>query len=272
MALMDQGYYRYPTLAGDRLVFVCEDDLWAASAAGGPAARLTASPGACSTPRLSPDGSQIAFVATDEGNPEVYVMPAVGGTPRRLTFLGGTLTTVCGWSEDGFEILFVSNPSAWYARETRGFTIPAEGGTPREIGLGHMRSFFPGPGGAIAIGRNESDPARWKRYRGGTSGEIWIDAQTRGEFERLPLPNGNPVWPMWIGDRIFFLADHEGIGNIYSSALDGSDVQRHTHHNDYYVRFPSTDGSRIVYGAGGALYCYDIAAGDPLLSILQQYG
>ena len=58
---------------------------------------------------------------------------------------------------------------------------------------------------------------------------------------------------MWIGDRIFFLADHEGIGNIYSCALDGSDVRRHTHESEYYVRFPSTDGKRIVYSAGAEI-------------------
>src|SRR5579863_8837169 len=122
-----------------------------------------------------------------------------------------------------------------------------------------MKSVFPGPRGGMVIGRNESDPARWKRYRGGTAGEVWIDADGSGEFRRLHLPDGNPVWPMWIDDRIYFLADHEGIGNIYSCALDGSDVRRHTHHNDYYVRFPSTDGKRIIYTAGGAIYYYDIA-------------
>ncbi len=259
---MDQGYYRYPTLAGERVVFVCEDDLWSAPLGGGSAMRLTATPGACSMPRLSPDGSQIAFTATDEGNPELYVMPAAGGQPRRLTFLGGTVASTSAWSADGSEILFVSNPSAWYLRETRAFAVPSAGGTPRELGLGHMKSIFPGPDGAYVIGRNESDPARWKRYRGGTSGEIWIDARVPGEFDRLPLPDGNPVWPMWIGERVYFLADHEGIGNIYSCALDGSDVQRHTHHNDYYARFPSTDGKRIVYSAGGVLYCFDTATNE----------
>ena len=259
---MDQGYYRYPTVAAGRIVFVCEDDLWAAPLDGGAAVRLTATPGACSMPRLSPDGSQIAFIATDEGNPELYVMPAAGGRPRRLTFLGGTFASTCTWTADGTEILFVSNPSAWYLRETRGFAISPQGGTPRELGLGHMKSIYPGPEGAFVIGRNEYDPARWKRYRGGTSGEIWIDASVRREFDRLKLPDGNPVWPMWIGERIYFLADHEGIGNLYSCALDGSDVTRLTHHNDYYVRFPSTDGKSIVYSAGGAIFSYDIASGE----------
>jgi tricorn protease len=255
---MTQGYYRYPTIAGDFVVFVCEDDLWSVPFSGGQAVRLTATPGACKTPRLSPDGSRIAFVANDEGHPELYVMPARGGRPERLTYLGGTQASACAWSADGSEILFVSNPNAWYMRETRGFAVAAGGGTPRELRLGHMKSIYPGFGGALVIGRNEDDPAHWKRYRGGTSGEIWIDRSGEGEFEKLALPDGNPVWPMWIGDRVYFLADHEGIGNIYSCSLDGSDVRRHTHHNDYYVRFPSTDGKRIVYAAGGALYALDV--------------
>lgn len=259
---MEQGYYRYATLCGDRVVFACEDDLWSAPVAGGAAMRLTATSGACTTSRLSPDGSHIAFIANDEGHPELYVMPASGGRSRRLTYLGGTLASVCAWSTDGREIYFVSNPSAWYERETRGFAIAPDGSGLREIGIGHMRSFYPGSDGRFVIGRNENDPARWKRYRGGTAGEIWIDAEHRGEFERLRLPDGNPVWPMWIGDRIYFLADHEGIGNIYSCALDASDVQRHTHHSEYYVRFPSTDGKRIVYTNGGSIFCYDAERDD----------
>ncbi len=254
---MEQGYYRHAAVAGDRVVFVCEDDLWSAPTGGGAAIRLTATPGLCTSPRLSPDGTQIAFVANDEGDPEIYVMPAAGGKPRRLTYLGGTIAAVCTWSADGSEIFFVSNPSAWYQRETRGFAVNAGGGPVRDLALGHMKSYFPGPGGGAVVGRNETDPARWKRYRGGTSGEIWIDLGS-GVFERLRLPDGNAVSPMWIGDRIYFLTDHEGIGNIYSCTLAGDDLRRHTHHSDYYVRFPSTDGKRIVYTAGAAIYCFDV--------------
>ncbi|MBV9057279.1 MAG: PDZ domain-containing protein [Candidatus Eremiobacteraeota bacterium] len=257
---MDQGYYRYPTIAQDRLVFVCEDDLWSVPSAGGDAVRLTVSFGACSYPRLSPDGESLAFFSNDDGNPELYVMPAQGGEPRRLTFLGATLAWTAGWSADGNDIYFLANPATWYEGETRAFSIAKEGGTPRELDLGHARSLSFGTRNRMAIGRNAADPARWKRYRGGTAGEVWIDARGAGRFARLALPNGNPCWPMWIGERIFFLADHEGIGNIYSVALDGSDVRRHSHESEYYVRFPSTDGARIVYGAGAQIRCYDVAS------------
>jgi tricorn protease len=256
---MDQGYYRYPTIAQDRLVYVCEDDLWRVQADGGNAVRLTVSFGACSFPQLSPDGETIAFVSTDEGNPEIYVMPARGGEPRRLTFLGATLAWTTGWSPDGNEILFVANPNTWYEGETRPFSIAKDGGTPRELNLGHARALSFGSDGRLAIGRNVIDPARWKRYRGGTSGEIWVDAQGDGNFKKLNLPNGNPCRPMWIGERIYFLADHEGIGNIYSCLPDGSDIRRHTNESEYYVRFPSTDGSRIVYSAGATIGLYDVA-------------
>ncbi len=257
---MNEGYYRHPAIAGDRIVFVCEDDLWSVSANGGTATRLTASFGSCSSPRLSPDGRTIAFISTDDGNPELYVMPSDGGVPVRLSFLGSTLASTVGWSIDGETIFFVANANVWYERETRGFAVSRRGGEPRELNLGHMKSFSFGPNGAMVIGRNAEDPARWKRYRGGTAGEVWIDVAGRGEFERMRLPDGNPVLPMWIGERIFFQSDHEGISNLYSCAYDASDVHRHTHESDYYARHASTDGSRIVYSAGGRIVLYDVAS------------
>jgi tricorn protease len=258
---MNQGYYSHPTIAGDTIVFVCEDDLWRASAAGGTATRLTVSSGTCTAPRLSPDGVWIAFVSTDEGNPEVYVMPSRGGQAQRRTFLGATQAAVVGWSEDGSEIYFVANPAVWFEGETRLFALPRDGGAPRELHLGHARSISFGTGGRTVLGRNAADPARWKRYRGGTAGEIWVDALGNGSFARLRLPDGNPCWPMWIGERIYFLADHEGVANIYSCTPTGEDLQRHTHEAEYYVRFPSTDGSRIVYTAGGEIGVYDVESG-----------
>jgi len=256
------GYYRFATVAGDALAFVCEDDLWSVPLGGGVARRLTAGAGEISTPRLSPDGSLLAFVGRDEGQPEVYVMPAGGGNARRLTFLGGEICVVSGWTPDGKDILFVSDSGAAFLRETQGFRVSKDGGQARTLDLGGMRSLSLHPDGRLAIGRNNDDPARWKRYRGGTAGDIWVDADNTARFSRLVSLMGNLCWPMWIGERVYFLSDHEGVGNVYSVNADGSELRRHTHETEYFVRFPSTDGKTIVYTAGAQIYHFDPESDD----------
>ncbi len=252
-----------PDLRGETLVFITEDDIWTCSADGGIARRLTTGSGECSLPRLSPDGSYVAYVGRDEGHPEVFVMPAAGGPARRLTFLGADTLHVCGWSTDGAGIHFTTDAGSPFAKGTNAFSVPAVGGPATALGLGHALTFAAGANGAMLIGRNAIDPARWKRYRGGTAGQLWIDATGSGTFERLARSiDGNLAWPMWIAGRAFFLSDHEGIGNIYSCLPDSSDMRRHTDETEYYVRFPATDGERIVYACGADIVLLDPAAGS----------
>ena len=253
------GYYRFATVARDLLVFVCEDDLWSVPRAGGSARRLTVSTGGITTPRLSPDGATIAFVGRDEGHPEVYAMPAQGGVAERLTFLGSDTCNVTGWSPDGGLIYFCSDAAAPFSRESHAFRVPVAGGTAEPMRLGHARSFAQHTDGRFVIGRNNDDPARWKRYRGGTAGDVWVDRDGSQQYARLISLPGNVVLPMWVGERVFFLSDHEGIGNIYSVLPDGTDLRRHTNETEYFVRFPSTDGTSIAYTAGAALYLLDPA-------------
>lgn len=251
------GYYRYPTITDDLIAFVCEDNIWTVQTAGGDARRLTGGTGEASYPRLSPDGKHIAFVGRDEGNPEVYTIPSGGGEASRLTFVGGEQCIVSGWTPDGAEILFTSDFKSPFIKDTLPYAVRIGGGEPRPIAVGHAMDVSIAPDGAVALGLNNVDPARWKRYRGGTAGDIWVDARGDGKFKRLISLAGNAVWPMWLAGRIYFLSDHEGVGNLYSCAADGSGLRRHTDHTDYYVRFPSTDGRRIVYGAGAAIHIFD---------------
>ena len=95
-----QGYYRFPALHGDTVLFVAEGDIWRTGIAGGIAARLTSHPGEKLGPAISPDGSTLAFTASYEGPFEIYTMPLAGGLPARRTF-EGTYARVAGWTPDG---------------------------------------------------------------------------------------------------------------------------------------------------------------------------
>jgi tricorn protease len=255
------GYYTLPTIHDETIVFVSEDDLWTVSAAGGVARRLTSNLGMTGRAALSPDGQWLAFTGREEGTSDVYLMPAAGGPATRLTFLGGA-TRVVGWMPDGQHVVFASNATRPFARDIVLFQISTAGGEAQQLPIGPAVTISFGPYGGQVIGRNTVDVARWKRYRGGTAGDIWIDAEGSGTWRRLIQLQGNVALPLWMGERIYFIADHEGIGNIYSCLPSGADLRRHTRHTGYYVRNISSDGRRIVYHAGADLYLFDPAAGE----------
>ncbi|MFI0445876.1 S41 family peptidase [Actinomadura sp. 6N118] len=254
------GYLRFPAIFHDVIVFVSEDDLWMVPAVGGRAFRLTAGVAAATYPRLSPDGSQLAFVGREEGPAEVYVMPATGGTGRRVTF-HGVSCSVTGWDPGG-GIIYASDEGQPF-HGLRWLHRVEPGGPPEKLPYGPANTISYGPSGGIVLGRNTADPARWKRYRGGTAGDLWIDPAGAGEFRRLIALPGNLASPCWIGERIYFLSDHEGVGNVYSCTPDGADLRRHTDHADYYARNLSGDGRRLVYHCRADLYLLDPAEDEP---------
>ena len=249
------GYYRFPTICQDTIVFVCEDDLWTVSTDGGVARRLTSNLGAASSPCLSPDGERLAFSGREEGPSEVYVMPALGGEAKRLTYQGSNAAIV-NWDADGKHILYASG--AGLAFDPWIWKISADGGEPQRLSYGPANHIDFSDTGGVVIGRLTREPARWKRYRGGTAGQLWVDIEGDGQFQPLAPVDSNFTTPMWIGERIYFISDHEGVGNIYSCLPNGEDVQRHTHQDTYYARSAQTDGTHIVYHAGADLFVHNI--------------
>jgi tricorn protease len=256
------GYLRFPHISSDLITFVASDDVWLAPASGGRAWRFTADQAAAVTPRFSADGSYLAWTSTRDGGPEVYLASIAGGDASRLTYWGATGVRVCGWTGAG-EVIAISaadRPFRHYLTPRVLSTELSGGpGSERALPFGPVSDISAGPGrAALLTGTWGQDPAHWKRYRGGTAGRLWLGDGLDGapeSFRRiLPDLAGQLNSPMVIGDRLAFLADHEGTGNIYSVAADGSDLRRHTDHDGWYARQASTDGRRIIYACGGELW------------------
>ncbi len=256
--MTSQGYIRFPNISQNTIVFVSEDDLWLVSSEGGRAERLTAGVSEASYPFFSPNGEFVAFVGREEGPSEVYVMPASGGPAQRLTFQSSSCR-VLGWSPNGEEILYASNAGQFAMRFDVIYAVKPTGGLPRQLPYGMANAISYGPNGGVVLGRNGNEMAHWKRYRGGTAGYLWCDATGGGTFQRLDTLKGNVVNPCWIGERIYFLSDQDGIGNVYSCTPHGEDIRQHTTQQDFYARHLSSDGQRLVYHAGAELYLFDPA-------------
>jgi tricorn protease len=250
------AYLRYPHIHGDLLAFVAGEEVWLAPVSGGRAWPLTADAAPVSYPRFSPDGTKVAWTSSRDGGPEIYLADTDGSDPARLTYWGVGETLVSGWTPAG-EVLAVTAagqptyiPWAYAIRP---------GQAPRRLPFGPVSDLAQtGTATALVTGRFSRDPAGWKRYRGGTAGRIWVAAAAGQPFTRIlaGLP-GQFASPMLIGGRLAFISDHEGTGNIYSCALDGSDLYRHTDHDGPYARNASTDGERVVYHAAGDIWLLD---------------
>ena len=252
------GYLRYPHVHGELLVFVAEDDVWFAPVTGGRAWRLTADAAQASYPRFSRDGTQVAWASWRDGGPEVYAADTEGGDAARLTYWGDSRTRVTGWTSAG-EVLAVTAAGQAEGQYSWAHAIPRHGAPPRRLPFGPVSDLaLEAEGTALLTGRTDRELAYWKRYRGGTAGRIWTATADDPLFTQILAGLGGQLAsPMLIGGRLFFLSDHEGTGNIYSCALDGTGLRRHTDHDGMYARNPSTDGTRIVYHVAGELWLLD---------------
>ncbi|MET8407177.1 S41 family peptidase [Streptomyces sp. NPDC005195] len=257
---VSSGYLRFPHLRGDLVAFTAEDDVWVAPLDGGGRAwRVSADNVPVNHPRISPDGESVAWTSVRDGAPEVHVASLAGGAARRLTYWGNPRTQVRGWTPDG-HVLALSAQGQASLRRSWARAVPLDGGPATTLPYGPVGDVaHGGPGVVLLSAPMGREAAWWKRYRGGTAGKLWIDREGDGEFVRLHEElDGNLEYPLWAGERLAFLSDHEGVGALYSSLADGSDLRRHTPGGEgFYARHAATDGTRVVYASAGELWLLD---------------
>lgn len=253
-----------PAVSATRVAFVYAGDLWSAKLDGTDVRRLTTADGDESSPSFSPDGSLIAFSGNYDGNMDVYVIPATGGVPKRLTF-HPAVDVAQGFSPDGKHVLFVSTRSGATTRNSQLWTVPVEGGVEEPLPIpSATQGTYSSDGRRIAYNPLTRAFDEWKRYRGGRVSEIWLYTSGSHAMEKVPQPatRSNDVDAMWVGDILYFRSDRDGEFNVYAYDLQSKKISQLTHHTDFPVLNASAGGGKIIYEQAGYLHLLDPASGQ----------
>jgi tricorn protease len=249
-----------PTLSRIQVVFAFGGDLWTVGRDGGEAVRLTAGVGIERDPQFSPDGSLVAFTGEYDGNVDVYVVPAAGGVPRRLTYHPNG-DEVRGWTPDGKRIVFMSDRNSFSPVPCL-FTIGLEGGSPEALSLpaGVQASFSP-DGARLAVVPTLQWQKAWKRYRGGQTTPVWLVGLSDLKVEKIPRDNSNDSSPIWIGDKVFFLSDRNGPVTLFAYDTATKKVDQVIPNDGLDLKAASAGPGAIVYEQFGSLNLYDLSTG-----------
>ena len=248
-----------PTLSKTTIVFEYGGYLWSVSREGGDARQLTTG-GHEGGPAFSPDGAQIAFTGQYDGNTDVYVMPAGGGAPKRLTWHPGQ-DFALGWTPDGKRILFGSDRDA-YADFTRFYTVPAEGGVAEALPMWRAFDGHYSPDGTrIAYIPMFQWQQAWKRYRGGQTTPVYIVKLSDLSLERVPRDNDNAWSPVWFGDTVYFLSDRNGPYTLFAYDTKNKSVKQVIENKGLDFKNLSAGPDALVYEQFGGIFVFDPKTG-----------
>ena len=262
---------RFPAIHGDTVVFTHAGDLYSVPSTGGVARRLTTDPdGFEMFARFSPDGKNLAFTGQYDGNTEVYVMPAEGGSPRRLTFTAtlerddvsdrmGPNNIVMTWRDDE-TVVYRSRRTQWNPFKGELTLARLSGGIPETLPVprGGWCSFSP-DGKQMVYNRVFREFRTWKRYRGGQADELWLHDFGSGTTTNLTADGAQDIFPMWRGDRVYFVSERDANrqANLFVLDLKTKQTRQLTTFSEFAVKFPSIGDTGIVFENGGHLHRFD---------------
>lgn len=278
MPLLSQAYedarmMRYPNINGNQIVFVYAGDIWTVDANGGDARQLTSHKGLELFPKISPDGKWIAFSAEYSGSRQVYIMPAMGGTPQQHTYYndagelpprGGFDYVILGWTPDSKKVFFRANRTPYGDRMGKYFTVSIEGGLEEELPIPHGGFADLSPDGKkVVFTYIDREFRTWKRYKGGRASNLWIYDLEKNTSEEITDFKGTDHIPTWFGDKIYFASDRDMWLNIHSYDVKTKEVKQITKHEKFDVMWPSGSNGQIAYEVGGQLYKLNLNTEQP---------
>jgi tricorn protease len=264
---------RFPDIHRDFVVFTYAGDLWRAPATGGTAFRLTAHPGLELFAKVSPDGNWIAFTGQYDGDEQIYVIPASGGEPKKLTSYPargplnprwGYDNQVYGWSADGKSILFRSLMDGYDLTDSKLYTVPMSGGEAKALPMPVSGAGALSPDGTkILYSPIMRDFRTWKRYQGGWAQDLYVFDLKTNAAKNISNTVRTERDPMWLASGLYFASDRTGVLNIYRADVDGGNARALTDYKSGDALWSSNGpDDKIIFERNGSLTVLDASSGQ----------
>ncbi len=263
-AQINARMFRYPDVSESHITFSYAGDVWIVEKTGGTAIRLSSPDGEEMFPKFSPDGKTIAYMASYDGNNDIYTIPVTGGVPKRLTY-HSSFDVLVDWHPDGKSVLYSSGRESERQRYRQFHKVSIEGGPSEKLPLPYadFGSYSP-DGSKVAFNFHSRTFRTWKRYQGGSTPSIYIFDLNSSTSEKVTENRASDEYPMWIGNKIYYLSD-QGPNkryNIWVYDISAKSNTQLTNFKDEDIHFPSAGKDDIVFEAGGKLYLLDVGSGE----------
>jgi len=181
-----------------------------------------------STPAYSPDGKYLGFVrGASSRDVEVYVMPAKGGEPTRLTFDNRSGRSL-GWTGDSKSIVF----SSWFYGGLLLWRVNATGGKPEQLNVGGEFAStlaVSRAGDELAYSQEFRDTNIWRIDLNGTSAKssaIKLISSTRQDYSPQYSPDNKRIafTSSRTGNNEIWICDADGQNPVPVTSFGGPDV------------------------------------------------
>jgi tricorn protease len=107
----------------------------------------------------------------------------------------------------------------------------------------------------------------WKRYRGGQTDKIWLARLEDSSVVKIPGENSNDRYPMWVGDKVYFLSDRQGLYTLFAYDTRSESIDQLIRPHGFDIKSASAwkgdagSSPAIAYEKFGSIHLYDIAEG-----------
>ena len=257
---------------GRTIAFCYQGDIWRVPAGGGDAVPLTTNEAFDHTPVWSHDGRRIAFTSNRHGSSDVFVMPAGGGAPTRLTFHGSGETATDFTPDDAAVIFYghrqdeVRNQHFPVGGLGELYTVPSTGGRPLQVSTIAMERARYNPAGTlIAYHDRKGYEDSWRKHHtSSVTRDIWTYDPATAAYKQLTTFAGedrNPVWSK-DGGTIYYLSEESGSFNVHKMPASGGTSAPVSRFTDHPVRYLSiSDDGLLCFSYRGELYTMNDGGG-----------